>query len=142
MLPRHSGQRTSRRGFPKSRCGNPLAIYPPQRIRQRDVEKGPWRGSRHDNLPSSPSMVSRNEVWRTEGVSILFLGVLIRGHGIHICIDRMIHTSTLRVGVRRCVVHMIRYISFVSLAKCVSTLLLQPHGLGASMHCPYRQLLV
>ena len=43
----------------------------------------PWRGSRHDNLPSSPSMASRKEVWKTEGVSTFSLGVLVRGHGIH-----------------------------------------------------------
>ena len=46
------------------------AIYPPRRIRQRNVEeKAPWRVSRRDNLPSSPSMASRNEVWKAEGVS-------------------------------------------------------------------------
>ena len=28
-------------------------------------------------------MVSRNEVWKTEGVSTFSLGVLVRGHGIH-----------------------------------------------------------
>ena len=34
-------------------------IYPPQRIRRRNVEeKDPWRVSRHDNLPSSPSIGS------------------------------------------------------------------------------------
>ena len=31
-------------------------IYPPQRIRRRNVEKDPWRVSRHDILPSSPSI--------------------------------------------------------------------------------------
>ena len=61
------------------------AMYPPRRIRRRNVEKkDPWRVSRHDNLPSSPSMASRNEVWKTEGVSTFFRGVLVRGHGIHI----------------------------------------------------------
>ena len=61
------------------------AIYPPRRIRRRNVEeKDPWRVSRHDNLPSSPSMASRNEVWKAEGVSTFSLGVLVRGHGIHI----------------------------------------------------------
>ena len=29
-------------------------------------------------------MVSRNEVWKTKGVSTFSLGVLVRGHGIHI----------------------------------------------------------
>ena len=54
------------------------AIYPPRRIRRRDVEeKAPWRVSRHDNLPSSPSMASRNEVWKTEGVSTFSFGVLV-----------------------------------------------------------------
>ena len=72
--------------FQSPAAGIRLAIYPPQRIRQRNVEKGPWRGSRHDNLPSSPSMVFR-KVWRTEGVSTFSLGVLIRGHGIHIILD-------------------------------------------------------
>ena len=41
--------------------------------------KAPWRVSRHDNLPSSPSMVSRNEVWKAEGVSTFSVGVLFRG---------------------------------------------------------------
>ena len=60
------------------------AIYPPRRIRQRNVEeKAPWRVSRRDNLPSSPSMASRNEVWKAEGVLTFSLGVLVRGHGIH-----------------------------------------------------------
>ena len=60
------------------------AIYPPRRIRRRNVEvKDPWRVSRHDNLPSSPSMASRNEVWKAEGVLTFSLGVLVRGHGIH-----------------------------------------------------------
>ena len=60
------------------------AIYPSRRIRRRNVEKkDPWRVSRHDNLPSSPSMASRNEVWKAEGFSTFSLGVLVRGHGIH-----------------------------------------------------------
>ena len=85
LLPRHSGQRTFQRGFPKSRRGNPLGDISLQRIRRRNVEeKDPWRGSRYDNRPSSPSMASRNEVWKTEGVSTFFRGVLVRGHGIHI----------------------------------------------------------
>ena len=29
-------------------------------------------------------MASRIEVWKTEGVSTFSLGVLVRGHGIHI----------------------------------------------------------
>ena len=58
-------------------------IYPPRRIRWRNVEKAPWRVCRHDNLPSSPSMASTNEVWKAEGVSTFSLGVLVRGHGIH-----------------------------------------------------------
>ena len=29
-------------------------------------------------------MASRNEVWKTEGVSTFSLGVLVRGHGIYI----------------------------------------------------------
>ena len=38
-------------------------IYPPQRIRRLNVEeKDPWRVSRHDNLPGSPSIGSRNKV--------------------------------------------------------------------------------
>ena len=53
-------------------------------IRQRDVEeKGPWRGSRHGNPPSSASVVSRTEDWRAEGVSTFSVSVLVRGHGIH-----------------------------------------------------------
>ena len=61
------------------------AIYPPQRIRQRNVEeKGPWRGSRRDKSPEFPEPGLRKEVWRTEGVSTFSLGVLVRGHGIHI----------------------------------------------------------
>ena len=61
------------------------AIYQPRRICPRNVEdKAPWRVSRRDNLPSSPSMASRNEVWKTEGVSTFPLGVLVREHGIHI----------------------------------------------------------
>ena len=61
------------------------AIYPPRRIRRRNVEeKHPWRVSGHDSLPRSPSMASGNEVWKTEGVSTFSLGVLVRGHGIHI----------------------------------------------------------
>ena len=59
------------------------AIYPPRRINLPNVEKAPWRVSRHDNLPSSPSMVSRNEVWKTEGVSTFSLAVLVKEHGIH-----------------------------------------------------------
>ena len=59
-------------------------IYPPWSIRRRSVkEKDPWRVSRHDNLPSSTSMASRNEVWKTEGISTFSPGVLVRGHGIH-----------------------------------------------------------
>ena len=59
------------------------AIYPPRRIRLRNVEKAPWQVSIHDNLPSSPSVASRNEVWKEEGVSTFSLGVLVREHGIH-----------------------------------------------------------
>ena len=59
------------------------AMYPQRRIHRRNVEKDPWRVSRHDNLPSSPSMASRNEVWKAEGVSTFSLGVLVWGHGIH-----------------------------------------------------------
>ena len=59
------------------------AIYPSRGIRRRNMEKDPWRVARHDNLPSSPSMTSRNEVWEAEGVSTFSLGVLVRGHGIH-----------------------------------------------------------
>ena len=40
--------------------------------------------SRHDNLPSSPSISSRNEVWKVEEVSTFSLGLLVGGHGIHI----------------------------------------------------------
>ena len=46
------------------------AIYPPRRIRRRNVEKAPWRVSRHDNLSISPSMASRNKVWKTRGFDI------------------------------------------------------------------------
>ena len=46
--------------------------------------EGSAASSRHDNLPRSPSMSSRNEVWKVEGVSTFSLGVLIRGHAIHI----------------------------------------------------------
>ena len=60
------------------------AIYPPRRIRRGNVEKDPWRVSRHFNLPSSPSMASRNEVWKAEGVSTFSLGAIVRGHGIDI----------------------------------------------------------
>ena len=31
-------------------------------------------------------MVSRNELWKTEGVSTFSLGVLVLGHGIHSCV--------------------------------------------------------
>ena len=77
------------KGYPAGPSKVPLrrtrqAIYPPRRIRRRIVEeKAPWRVSRHDNLPSSPSMVSRNEAWKAEGVSTFSRGVLVRGHGIH-----------------------------------------------------------
>ena len=69
-LPRHSGQRTIQRGLPKSRCGESARRY----IRRGGSVGGLWRrrlrgASRHDNLPSSPSMASRNEVWKAEGVS-------------------------------------------------------------------------
>ena len=43
--------------------------------------------SRHDNLPCSQSDPSRNDVWKVEGVSTFSLGVLVRGHGIHIMIN-------------------------------------------------------
>ena len=60
------------------------AIYPPRRTRRWNVEeKDPWRFSIHDNVPSSPSMASRHEVWKIEGVSIFSLGVLVPEHGIH-----------------------------------------------------------
>ena len=59
----------------------------------RDREKAPWRVSKRDNLPSSPSMASRNEVWNAEGVSTFSVGVLVRGHGIHSS-DIIIFTRT------------------------------------------------
>ena len=40
--------------------------------------------SRHDNLLCSPRNPFRNDVWKVEGVSTFSLGVLVRGHGIHI----------------------------------------------------------
>ena len=50
------------------------AIYPPRGIRRRNVEEeDPWRAARHGNLPSSPSMASRNEGWKAEGVSTFSL---------------------------------------------------------------------
>ena len=76
-LPRHSGPSKD----PLRRIRQ--AIYPPESIRRRNVDSTPWRVSRHDNLPSSPSMASRNEFWTTEGVSTFFLGGLVREHGIH-----------------------------------------------------------
>ena len=82
------------------------AIYLPWRIRRRNVkEKDPWRVSRHDNLPSSPSMASRNEVWKAEGVSAFYRGVLVRGHGIHITpqfwmIELELHQNSKSNGTR------------------------------------------
>ena len=35
--------------------------------------------SRRYNLPRSPSIASRNEVWKVEGVSTFSLGVLVPG---------------------------------------------------------------
>ena len=65
--------------FHSPSAGIRQAVYPPRRIRRRNVdEKDPWRGSRHDSLPNSPSMASRNEVWKTEGVSTFSLSVLVR----------------------------------------------------------------
>ena len=59
-------------------------VYPPWRIRQRNVEgKAPWRVLDMTNLPCSPSDPSRNDVWKVERVSTFSLGVLVRGHGIH-----------------------------------------------------------
>ena len=61
------------------------AIYPPLRIRRR-MWRRTLRGEFPDmiNLPSSPSMASRNKIWKAEGVSTFSLGVLVRGHGIRI----------------------------------------------------------
>ena len=71
------------------------AIYPPRRIPLRNVEdKAPWRVLDMTNLPSSPRMASRNEVWKVEGVSTFSLCVLVRGHGVHIT------TTTTITGVR------------------------------------------
>ena len=39
------------------------------------MEKAPWRVCRHDDLPSSPSMASRNEACKAEGVSTFSVGV-------------------------------------------------------------------
>ena len=46
--------------------------------------KAQWRVLDMTNLPCSPSDPSRNDVWKVEGVSTFSLGVLVRGHGIHI----------------------------------------------------------
>ena len=51
------------------------AVYPPGRIRLRNVEgKVPWRVLDIKNLPRPPSVASRNEVWEVEGVSTFSLG--------------------------------------------------------------------
>ena len=71
------------------------AKYPPRRIRRRNVEKVPWRAFRHDNLPSSLIMASRNEFWKVEGVSTFYLGVFVRERGIH-------NTDILRIYMRVC----------------------------------------
>ena len=82
--------------FPAGLCKVPprriyRAIYPPRTIRRWNVEeKEPWRVSRHRNLPSSPSIASRNEIWKVQGVSTFSLGVLVRGHGIHMSLS-LIH---------------------------------------------------
>ena len=60
-------------------------------------------------------------------------------------IDRFIHTTMLSVGARWCVVlvQLIRSdIPCAVVYQCVNIPLLRPHGLGASVPCPYRQLLV
>ena len=41
----------------------------------------------------SPSIASRNEVWKVEGVSIFPLGVFARGHGIHMDVRYELTTS-------------------------------------------------
>ena len=41
--------------------------------------EGSVASSRHDNLPRSPAIVSRNEVWKVEGVSTILVGVLVPG---------------------------------------------------------------
>ena len=44
-------------------------------------------------------MASRKEVWKTEGVSTFSLGVLVRGHGIHIfCCLFVVRLYTCSVG--------------------------------------------
>ena len=80
-LPRHPGQRTPSSGALLS----PVAENSPGCIAaaedpSAECGEGSVASSRHDNLPSSPSMASRNEVWKVE----FSLGVLVRGYGIRI----------------------------------------------------------
>ena len=85
IAPSALGSKDLPAGLSKVPWRESAAIFPPQRIRRRNVEvKDPWRGSRHDNLLRSPSMASRNKVWTAEGVSTFSLGVLVWRHGIHI----------------------------------------------------------
>ena len=48
---------------------------------KKKVEQKSWEKKMDMN---SARLASRNEVWKAEGVSTFSLGVLVRGHGIHI----------------------------------------------------------
>ena len=78
-LPRHSGQRTIRRGLPKSRSENPPGDLSAAKDPFAECGEGLVTSSRYDNLPRSLSIASSNEVWKVEGVSTFSLGVLVPG---------------------------------------------------------------
>ena len=83
-LPRYSGRRTIQGGFQSPAAENPPGDISAAEDPSAKCGEGSVASSRHDNLPSSPSLASRNEVWKVEGVSTFSLDVLVRGHGIHI----------------------------------------------------------
>ena len=120
------------------------AIYPPRMIRLRIVEgKASWRDLDMINLPRSPSMSSRNEVWKVKGVSTFSLGVLVRGHGIHtniIYIPGTRYRVTLLQKIHHCNIYTRYQVSCHSFAK------LNDHttnpARGLHRHAPGRHLLV
>ena len=77
---------TIQRDLPKSRCEESARrVYPPRRIRQRNVEgKAPWRVLDMTISRVPQAILPETMSDKVEGVSTFSLGVLVRGHGIHI----------------------------------------------------------